>query len=75
MDASNTLATQHDDCAPETETDAETETETDAEGECREPSTAISLQRLLGFPYSCAASRLTKPDKPQHQRHETRINN
>ena len=37
--ASNTLATQHGDCAPETETDAETETETDAEGECREPST------------------------------------
>ena len=36
-DASNTLATQHDDCVPETET--ETETETDAEGECREPST------------------------------------
>ena len=36
-DASNTLATQHGDCVPESET--ETETETDAEGECREPST------------------------------------
>ena len=38
-DASNTLATQHGDCVPESETETETETETDAEGECREPAT------------------------------------
>ena len=46
--ASNTLAPQHGDCAPESETESETETEGD--GECREPSTAISLHRLRGFP-------------------------